>query len=171
MEALEADYTVGSIMSSPVQSLAANTPAVDALRLAEVQGVHHFPVYEDDELIGLVCTCDLEDVELTAPIRDAIHRAPVTIDLRSNWVEAVRRMRTELVGSVLVMREGRAVGILTREDVGRAGIDVASEPNFHCDSCGAVTHLKHEGSKGVLCLDCRSHAEPESPLDETGVVD
>src|ERR1041384_3825292 len=116
MEALEADYSVGSIMTAPVQSLAANTPAVDALRLAEVQGVHHFPVYEDDELVGLVCTCDLEEIELTAPIKDAVHRAPVSIDLRSNWIEAVRQMRSELVGSVLVTSEGRAVGILTRED-------------------------------------------------------
>jgi CBS domain-containing protein len=173
MQALEADHSVGSIMSSPVQSLTANTKALDALRLAEEQGIHHFPVFDGDDLIGLVCTCDLEDVALTAPIKSAIRRAPVTLDLRSDYDIAVRKMRNELVGSVLVMREGSAVGILTREDLSRAGVDLADKPNFHCDSCGAVTHLRREGKKGVLCLDCRSRSNPESPspYDETGVCD
>jgi signal-transduction protein with cAMP-binding, CBS, and nucleotidyltransferase domain len=170
-EALEADHSVGSIMSSPVQSLMANTKALDALRLAEEQGIHHFPVFEDDELVGLVCTCDLEEVALTAPIKTAIRRSPVTLDLRCDCGDAVQKMRKELVGSVLVMREGDAVGILTREDLSRAGIDVEDAPNFHCDSCGAVTHLKREGKKGILCLDCRSRSNPEHPDDGTDIDD
>lgn len=170
-QALGEDGTVGSIMSSPVQTLAADTRAIDALRLAEEQGLHHFPVIEADRVIGVVCTCDLEDVELTAPIRSAVRREAATVDVRARWGDAVRKMRAELIGSVLVTREGRAVGIVTREDLCRAGVEGADAPNFRCDSCGAVTHLKREGKKGVLCLDCRSRSNPESPFDETGVGD
>lgn len=165
------DTSLDSIMSSPVQTLAASTTALEALKLAERRGVHHFPVIEEGELLGLVCTCDLEDVELAAPIRTAIRRAAVVLDARAEWGEAVRRMRAELVGSVVVTREGLAVGILTREDLCKAGLDLADAPNFHCESCGAVTHLKREGTKGVLCLDCRSRSNRESPFDETGVGD
>ncbi|HEY8945540.1 MAG TPA: CBS domain-containing protein, partial [Polyangiaceae bacterium] len=105
------------------------------------------------------------------PIRTAIHRSPVALDARAEWSEAARQMRAELVGSVLVTRDGRPVGILTREDLCKAGLDVADAPNFHCDSCGAVTHLRREGTKGVLCLDCRSRSNPETAFDETGVGD
>jgi CBS domain-containing protein len=171
MHALDSDPTVGSLMSSPIQTLAPETTAMDALELAERAGVHHFPVLDGDRLLGLVCTCDLEDVELTAPIRTAIRRAPVSLDEHAHSGDALSKMRSELVGSVLVTRDGRAVGIVTREDLCKAGLDAADAPNFHCDSCGAVTHLKREGTKGVLCLDCRSHSNPESMLDETGVVD
>lgn len=174
MQAAESHATVNSIMTAPVRTLDANTPAMEALRLATEQDVHHFPVMEGGELLGLVCTCDLEDVELTAPIKSAIRRAPVCVDSRAEWGDAVQRMRNEVVGSVLVMQDGKAVGILTREDVSRAGVDIADVPNFHCDSCGAVTHLRRDGQKGILCLDCRSHSNPQSDDDDdddTGVVD
>jgi hypothetical protein len=126
---------------------------------------------DGDDLLGLVCTCDLEDVELTAPIRSAIRRAPVALDVAAPYSAALDKMRSELVGSVLVTREGRAVGILTREDLCNAGLDVRDASNFHCDSCGAVTHLKRQDGKGILCLDCRSRANPDSPFEETGTVD
>lgn len=171
MHAANSPGTVGSLMSSPVRTLAPETTAIDALRVAEAEGVHHFPILDGERLVGMVCTCDLEDVLLNAPVRTAIRRSIVLLDVNSHWKDAVERMGSELVGSVLVTDEGRAVGILTREDLGRAGIDATDAQDFHCDSCGAMSHLKREGTKGVLCLDCRSRSEPESFFDETGVVD
>lgn len=174
MQAVEAARaTVTSMMTAPVRTLTAETTAMEALRVAEELDVHHFPVMQGERLLGVVCTCDLEDVELTAPVKSAIRRAAVCVDCHAEWPEAVQRMRSELVGSVIVMQDGKAIGILTREDVSRAGIDVTDTPNFHCDSCGSVTHLKREGKKGILCLDCRSHSNPETPADavETGTVD
>jgi predicted transcriptional regulator len=171
MPALNQDGTLGSLMSSPVQTLEAGTTALEALQIAKRAGVHHFPVIEGQSMLGLVCTCDLEDVELSAAVRTAIRRSPVALDEHARARDALSRMRDELVGSVLVMRDGRAIGIVTREDLCRAGLDASDVSNFHCDSCGAVTHLKREGDKGVLCLECRSRSNPESRDDETGVVD
>lgn len=170
-EARESQMNLSSIMSSPVRSLPADTSALDALALADRCGMHHFPVTDGDELLGLVCTCDLEDVELTSPLRSAIRRAPVTLAPDARPSEAADTMRRELVGSVLVLDGGRAVGIVTREDLCELGLDLADAPNFHCDSCGAITHLRRRGKQGLLCLDCRSRANPDSPFDETGTVD
>jgi len=168
--------TLESIMSSPVFAIRAEMPAVEALQLAESRGCHHFPLIEHERLVGLVCTCDLEDVDLEAPVKSAVRRAPVSVDVSATRDDVVRRMSDEIVGSVLVVKDGKAVGIVTREDLARAGA-TAQAPNFQCDSCGAVTHLRRDQHKGTLCLDCRSRATPAvrddgtAMDDETGVGD
>lgn len=171
MHSPTADGTAASIMTAPIRTIPADTPVVEALRMAETLGLHHLPLLDSDRLIGLVCTCDLQELGLNQPVRRGLRRELVTLDRDCSWGDVVRTMSRELVGSVLVTEEGRAVGIVTREDLSRAGVDVVDVANFRCDSCGGATHLKRDEGKGLLCLDCRTRATPESPLDETGVVD
>jgi signal-transduction protein with cAMP-binding, CBS, and nucleotidyltransferase domain len=135
---------------------------MDALQLCATRGVHHLPLFEGGRLIGVVCTCDLEEIALDAPIRSAVRRSPVTLETTASTEDALRRMSEEIVGSVLVTRAGEPVGIVTREDVvlEANGYTV----NLHCESCDAVTHLR-KGSNALLCGDCRTNAAPAS-LDE-----
>lgn len=168
MPALARDTrSVASLMSSPVLSLPASTTALEVLCLAEAHGAHHFPVYDEGHLIGVVCTCELEEIPLRAPIKKAIKRPPVSIDLDTQWIDAVRTMRAEHVGALLVLDEGRAVGVLTREDLTRGGFDSAGDQGFHCENCGAVTHLPRTAKKGVFCLDCRDLADLHTATDDS----
>lgn len=162
---------VNDVMHSPVQVVPADMQAVEALQFAEKCGVHHLPLRDRDEIIGLVCTCDLEELDLKAPVRSALKRELATITSEAGLDEAARVMSKEEVGSLVVTDHGSLVGIVTREDLADAGADVASIPHFRCESCGAIRHLKHDGDKGTLCLDCRSRAQPEVPGDGTGVGD
>ena len=93
----------------------------------------------------------------------ALSRPPVTLDVSASVAEAARRMSEELVGSVLILREGEAVGIVTREEVIALGGPALE--SFHCDVCGATRHLKRD-ARGVMCLDCRSRATPAALDDD-----
>ncbi|HET9934024.1 MAG TPA: CBS domain-containing protein [Polyangiaceae bacterium] len=162
---------VNDVMHSPLQIVPADMQAVDALQFAERCGVHHLPLRDRDQIIGLVCTCDLEELDLKAPIRNAVKRELATIPSDSGLEEAARVMSREEVGSLLVTDHGSMIGIVTREDLADAGADVGAIPHFRCESCGAIRHLKRDGERGTLCLDCRTRAEPEVPGDGTGVGD
>lgn len=157
--------TLGAVMRSPLLSLPAETSAHDALQFLARAGVHHLPLFRGEDLMGLVCTCDLEEIPLDAPASSALRRAPVTLTVTASIAEAGRRMSEELVGSVLVLRDGRPVGIVTREDVTSLG--TPSLESFHCDTCGATRHLKRFAG-GVLCADCRANAEPATLDEELG---
>ena len=61
MHALVREPTLESIMKSPIQAVGADTSVVDALLLCESRGVHHMPLFEGKTLLGVVCTCDLEE--------------------------------------------------------------------------------------------------------------
>jgi predicted transcriptional regulator len=165
MHAVSSNPTVESIMTSPIQGMGADTPVVDALLLCESRGIHHVPLFEGARLVGVVCTCDLEDVALDAPVRSVLCRPPVVLDVGAPISDAVRCMNEEIVGSVLVTRCGDPVGIVTREDALAAANDGAV--GFRCEACGERTHVKH-GAHGLLCVDCRTRALPAGVDDELG---
>jgi signal-transduction protein with cAMP-binding, CBS, and nucleotidyltransferase domain len=50
-------------------------------------------------------------------IKDLVTRAPITIDGNSSIVDACRLMKKESVGSLLVLMDGVARGIVTERDV------------------------------------------------------
>ena len=165
MHALMREPTLESIMKSPIQAIGADTAVVDALLLCETRGVHHVPLFEGKRLLGVVCTCDLEEVALDAPVRRALYHPPIVLDVSASVSDALRCMSEEIAGSVLVARAGDPVGIVTREDALAAANDDFAD--FHCEACGARTHLKH-GARGLLCIDCRPSSLPASPDDELG---
>jgi predicted transcriptional regulator len=162
---------VTSVMRAPVRTFQADLAVIDALQLAERSGMHHLPLLERGKMVGLICTCDLEGVDLKTPIREALTREVVVIAAESSAEAAMRLMATQGVGSLLVVQNDTVVGIVTREDLSGIGLDLDDAQGFRCESCGSVKHLKTEGTRGTLCLDCRAHADPEAPGDETGVVD
>jgi predicted transcriptional regulator len=164
-------HLIETLMKGPVQSLEADVATVDALQFAESYGIHHFPVTDHGKITGLVCTCDLENIDLRAPVRRALRRPAMTISRHASVEDAVRLMSEEEVGSLLVTENGSVVGIVTREDLPSEEVSTYERPGFRCVSCGSVKHLKSEGTQGTLCLDCRSRALPEAPDDGTGVGD
>lgn len=53
-------------------------------------------------------------------LKDLIVREPVTISPSSTIVEAAKIMRKENIGSLLVVDQGKAVGIITERDIVQA---------------------------------------------------
>jgi CBS-domain-containing membrane protein len=158
-------------MHAPVRTFRPDLKVIDALRFAERCGMHHLPLLEGGKIVGLICTCDLEELDLQAPIAEAITRTAATMPAQSTAEAAMNAMVEQGVGSLLVTDNNTVVGIVTREDLSRAGLDLDEPDGFRCESCGSAKHLKTEANRGTLCLDCRAHAEPEVSGDETGVGD
>jgi CBS domain-containing protein len=163
MDTVLAERTLASILKSPLRSVDADLSVHDALRLSERSGSHHLTLFQGQRLLGVVCTCDLEEVALDAPVSRALRRPPVTLDAADSLDDAARRMSEEQVGSVLILRGGEAVGLVTREEVMAAGGPTLE--GFRCDVCGATARLQRHGAALILCSDCRANAEPAS-LDE-----
>jgi CBS domain-containing protein len=150
-------------LKTPLLRIAARTTVLDALEVAQRAGSHHLTLFDGTVLLGVICTCDLEDLPLEAQVGRALLRPPVLIDESQSVEAALARMSEKIVGSVLVTRAGEPIGLVTREDL--APLATAPLPNLCCDSCGAVAHLR-QGEKGLLCLDCQSRAHPAAPDDD-----
>jgi CBS domain-containing protein len=152
-------------LKAPLLRLSARTSVFDALEVARSAGFHHLTLFDGPVLLGVVCTCDLEDLPLDAQVGRALVRPPVLMDEAQSIESALAVMSEKVVGSVLVTRAGEPIGIATREDL--APLSGRMLPNLRCEACGAAAHLR-EGAKGLLCLECRSRAQPASPDDELG---
>lgn len=73
--------------------------------------------YEDDLTAREQEERRLGEAILHAPIRDLEPRPPVTLSEAASVRDAVKLMRDQRIGAVLVARDGRPVGIFTERDV------------------------------------------------------
>jgi predicted transcriptional regulator len=105
------------VMSRPLVVLQALDTVSEALAIARERHVHHFPVYGNGQLIGMLCTCDLQEASLEQPVAEVM-RPAVTIPASRSASDAALLMKAADVGSVLVLDwNGRACGIVTRGDL------------------------------------------------------
>lgn len=95
-----------------------------AEELAIAQGVHHLLVVDTDELVGVICRCDLSP-------RPRSSRAVGERMASSMWIasptatlgEAVSVMRDQRIGCLPVVEAEDLVGVVTRTDLARVGVD------------------------------------------------
>jgi acetoin utilization protein AcuB len=125
---------VREIMRQALVTVGPDTPARVAAELMRDHQVRHLPVTdENDRLIGILTDRDLrhsvflpvlarhlawEQRWLQAPrVRDVMTWEVVTTDPDADLVRAGLLMFRRRVGSLLVVDQGRLVGILTERDV------------------------------------------------------
>jgi acetoin utilization protein AcuB len=104
----------------------------DSLRLARAvmveHGVRHLPVKDDDTLVGVLTDRDLKralDPDLGLPpkdelfVRDVFVRDAFVVDFAEPLDNVLEELAKRHIGSALVTREGRLVGIFTLTDACR----------------------------------------------------
>lgn len=154
------------VMHRPLVALHIYDSVSDALDTAREHGVHHFPVCRHEQLVGMVCTCDLQNAELEQPV-GSVMRPAVTISERRSAEDAAMLMKAADVGSVLVTDElGSPCGIVTRSDLSGEPPVAALLEDCRCEACGTIHHLHRLGER-LLCSSCRERAE-EPQAFETG---
>ena len=100
---------------APVQ-VSARTPAVEVSRLLGTDREHrHALVFDGDNLVGVVCACDLERAGPAAPVLDVMSTPPQTISVNTSPEDAVERMRVMGIGCLPVLAGGLLLGLVTRE--------------------------------------------------------
>jgi len=154
------------VMSQPVVALHASDTVSAALATAREHGVHHFPVCMHEQIVGMVCTCDLQEASLEQPVAEVM-RPAVTLPASRTAADAAMLMRAADVGSVLVVDwRGSPCGIVTRRDLNGETPVAAILKDCRCECCGTAHHLHRYGER-QLCFSCRERAA-EPRAFETG---
>lgn len=125
--------SVRRVMTPFPWSIEASRAVEEAWQMMAEHGIRHLPVTESGELIGLVSGRDLGlamDVRLGTPrargitVGDLCERDPFVVDLGTPVETVARQMAERRLGSALVTRQGRLVGIFTTTDACRLLADV-----------------------------------------------
>ena len=162
---------IQGIMSTPVLSVRPEVPVIEALSFAQDHHIHHIPVLFRHGPVGLLCTCDLGDLQLAAPVGPSVHTPAATIPSSASCLTAAQLMDVDGVESLLVTDRDRVVGIVTRRDLARAGLPGSILQRWQCVYCGSLEHVHEVGGVGSVCADCRERLEPPLPDDELGAGD
>lgn len=122
---------VKDIMTKKVITAPSSTPIVDAKRLLKEHGFHRLPVVDDGKLVGIVTEDRLDRVspKTAAPLvwqisylvshttlKDIMRKEVVTISPEATVEQAVALAQSRGVGSLVVVRKGKVVGITTTND-------------------------------------------------------
>ncbi|MGD8519177.1 MAG: CBS domain-containing protein [Anaerolineae bacterium] len=104
------------------------TPEANAqqvLELMEKHKIHHLPVLDKEEnLVGIVAEKDLLRVDPGTPISDCMVTDVITVTEYTAIEDAARILADSQISSLLVMRNGKLVGIITETDLFRVFLEL-----------------------------------------------
>ena len=117
---------IKSFMTPFPYSVGADQPLEVAKQIMEEQGIRHVPVLQDHKIVGIISERDVfvtlalmrhlpENQNFTAG--EACTTQPITAHLNDHLGEVVAQMAEKHIGSVIVEKDGKAVGIFTTTDV------------------------------------------------------
>lgn len=166
---MQTNQMVSGSMSLPVVTVGPDAKVQEVLALADSTHVHHFPIVEAGKLVGIVCTCDLQELSPEAKVMEAAWRFVVTVPHDSLLSDAARLMALHGVGSIVVMNDARIGGIVTREDCVRAAPELEQLLwDARCVACGSRFHLRPAQDGHCICQDCKVRARDGGWLDLGG---
>jgi hypothetical protein len=113
---------IRNYMSSPLKSLCSSQKLRDAVALFNRHHIHGAPVIENEVLVGILTMSDINkalDMGLTinTPISSVMTRDVVEVPSDTKLFEVIRRFKEREIGRLIVMEDGRPVGILTQSDI------------------------------------------------------
>ena len=113
---------IKNYMSSPLKSLRSLDTLRDAIILFNHEHIHGAPVIEDDILQGIVTMSDIasaieNDLPLSSPVSEVMTDEVEEIGSDVKLFEVIRRFKELEIGRLIVVENGRPVGILTQSDV------------------------------------------------------
>jgi hypothetical protein len=109
-------------MSSPLITLNCRDTLNDAVSLFTEHHIHGAPVIEGEHLAGIVTMSDIAKAigegkplseQVSSIMTTDVEKAPSSVHL----FEVVRRFKEREIGRLVVMEDGRPVGILTQSDI------------------------------------------------------
>ncbi|NOZ76702.1 MAG: CBS domain-containing protein [Euryarchaeota archaeon] len=118
---LPSTLRVSSVASSELVTIESDASLKEAAKLLYNKGISSLPVVDDGQLKGILTTTDLARTlrDSQQPIEDIVTK-PYPVGPEDRVVHARRVMLDNDVDRVVVLEEGRIVGILTERDVGAA---------------------------------------------------
>jgi acetoin utilization protein AcuB len=122
---------IANVMSRRLITTSPETPVADAADLASDGGVRHLLVMDCEELVGVLCTCDLCDVDPGVRVSRCMSSPVETVGPSATLDEAATIMRRKGVGCLPVAVGGLIVGIVTRSDLRHEGLSPKAVPSTY----------------------------------------
>jgi len=118
---------VKDIMMSKVVAIDPDMPIADVFKLMEQRNIRHFPILENDRLVGIVSDRDIRlvgseheeapaGVKLSDEVREIMVSPVLTAHPRDAIEEAAKVLRENKIGAMPVMQDETLVGIVTGID-------------------------------------------------------
>jgi CBS domain-containing protein len=152
---------VSEIMTAPVRAVDPLATVARAEALAERHHVNHVPIaWEDGELVGITCLCDLWPARPHELVIQHMHVPVVTILSTDTVLRAAEVMRDRNVGCLPVLDPSRRLcGIVTEGDLLRVGAIGIDQLPPACLSCGSRHHVRAGVARGststvAYCVKC-----------------
>jgi acetoin utilization protein AcuB len=101
-------------------SIDADASLREARALMDEHGVHHLPVKDDGRIAGMLTWRVVGVDDPRGPVRGALVDDPYMVDLHTSLEQVLHDMARRRLGSVIVTRDGRLVGVFTWVDACRA---------------------------------------------------
>jgi predicted transcriptional regulator len=113
---------IKTYMSSPLKTLRGLDTLHDALILFNQNHIHGAPVIEDDKLSGIVTMSDIAyavemKLPLTTPVSAVMTTDVVEAPSDVKLFEVIKRFKEREIGRLIVVEDGKPVGILTQSDI------------------------------------------------------
>jgi predicted transcriptional regulator len=113
---------IRNYMSTPLKTLRGLDTLNDALALFNQHHIHGAPVIEDNRLRGIVTMSDIAHavemkLPLSTPVLEVMTTDVVEAPADVKLFEVIRRFKEKEIGRLIVVEDGRPVGILTQSDI------------------------------------------------------
>ncbi|ADW21084.1 MULTISPECIES: GGDEF domain-containing protein [Thermus] len=105
---------VKEVMTASLVTVSPWASVREAANLMARHRIGSLPVLEDGILLGVVTSRDLRGVHPNRVVLDVLQGPPLTIPPETNLLEAQALMQEKAVERLLVAKEGKLVGILTK---------------------------------------------------------
>ncbi len=120
---------VSEAMNRSVVTVAPETSLADAVALVRRTGAEHVLVMDEQNLVGILCACDLRGASPQVPVCDRMTVPVLTVRPDAEVEEAATTMSECGVGCLPVALGGLILGTVSEAEIARAGVH---HPHPHC---------------------------------------
>lgn len=113
---------VADAMNRTVVTVPADASVEEAEELARRTGVAHLLVVDEQTLVGILCACDLRDVDPGEPVSELMSLPVLTVRPDAPLEDAALTMGDCAVGCLPVALGGLLLGTVTDLELERAGL-------------------------------------------------
>ncbi|HZK30237.1 MAG TPA: CBS domain-containing protein [Methanoregula sp.] len=113
---------IKAYMSSPLKTLTSSNTLRDALVLFNKNRIHGAPVIDKEQLKGIITMSDIakaveKDLPLTTKVSAVMTTDVIEAPSDIKLFEVIKRFKERKVGRLIVVEQGKPVGILTQSDI------------------------------------------------------
>jgi predicted transcriptional regulator len=115
---------IKNYMTSPVKMLSVHSTLMDAIHLFNKYRIHGAPVMDGDFLRGIITMTDIlvaieDKKDLESSVSEAMTEEVIQADVSVQLYEVIRKFKEKQIGRLVVVEDGKPVGILTQSDIFR----------------------------------------------------